>query len=395
MASDKRRVVLLTGGGSGGHITPLLAVATALKRLDATVYTVYVGQRGDKLGDIPAQHEAIDEVRAVSAGKLRRYHGTGLKQLLDVKTILLNIRDAFRTLAGLMQSVVLVRRLRPEVVFIKGGFVGAPVGLACALLRVPYITHDSDAQPGLANRLVAPWARVHAVALPASVYPYPASKTVTVGVPVVHHYERVTDEELAMHRERAGLQDYDQVLLVSGGGLGAQRLNDAVAASAASLLRTNPRLVLVHQAGRANEGQLSQHYDRLLDSEERSRVRVLGFVTNLHEYSAAADVVIARAGGTNLAELEIQGKACVVVPNPYLAGGHQLKNATVLAEAGAVVLVSEAELAESVAPLVEAVGGLLNSSERRRELGNRLSTFAQSGAATKLAELLLSQRDRS
>lgn len=206
----------MTGGGSGGHITPILAVAHELKILQPDVRIIYVGQRGDALADVPARHPSIDEVHSVSAGKLRRYHSEGLKQLLDVRTVLLNARDVFRVLAGIVQSYRLLKRLKPDVIFIKGGFVGVPVGLAAAGLKIPFITHDSDAIPGLANRIIARWARKHAVALPAEVYSYDPSRTVTVGVPVIHEYTRVTPETQRQYKQEIGLSDDAQLLFIIG-----------------------------------------------------------------------------------------------------------------------------------------------------------------------------------
>src|SRR5215471_5576967 len=109
--------IVLSGGGSGGHITPILAVASELKKLRSGLHLVYVGQKGDTLADIPAAHPAIDEVFMVRAGKFRRYSGEGWRQLFDVATQAKNIRDAFRVLVGIWQSYRLMRKLRPAIIF--------------------------------------------------------------------------------------------------------------------------------------------------------------------------------------------------------------------------------------------------------------------------------------
>lgn len=171
----------MTGGGSGGHITPILAVAHELKKLAPDTHIIYIGQQGDTFGTVVAEHELIDEVHTIAAGKFRRYHSEGLKQLLDLKTMWLNLRDGFRVVKGLVQSYRLLGDLKPDMVFCKGGFVGVPVGLSAALRHIPYVTHDSDAIPGLANRVIAKWAALHAVALDPSLYPYPVERTVNVG----------------------------------------------------------------------------------------------------------------------------------------------------------------------------------------------------------------------
>ena len=163
--------IVVTGGGSGGHITPILAVADEIKKAHPDSKIIYIGQKGDTFADIVAENMLIDEVRSVSAGKFRRYNGEGLKQLLDFKTIWLNVRDAFRVIKGFWECNKLLSTIKPDVVFCKGGFVGVPVGLAAARLKIPYLTHDSDAIPGLANRIISRWAAKHAVALDPELYP--------------------------------------------------------------------------------------------------------------------------------------------------------------------------------------------------------------------------------
>ncbi len=350
---------------------------------------MYVGQKGDNLSDIPAQSEYIDAVHLVRAGKLRRYHGEGLKQLFDFKTIAKNIRDAVWVVIGLWQSFWLLKRLKPDVIFIKGGFVGVPVGLSAALLRIPYVTHDSDALPGLANRIVAPWARMHTVALPKEVYTYPVDKTVVVGVPLAHHFKPFTAAEVRSAREQIGLPKTGRVLLVTGGGLGAQRLNDAVASCVPELLGRYADLSILQIAGRANERELRQRYQKELPNEQQRRVIVKGFVTNLYLYSGAADVVLTRAGATSIAEFAAQRKACVVVPNPLLAGGHQLKNAKVLADRKAVKLVSEDALKRDSHALMPSIVELLDNPERATALGKKLGELALDDSAGQLAMVLL------
>lgn len=382
--------IVATGGGSGGHITPLLAVAHELRQLHPDCQIDYIGQTGDSLGDIPAQDPSISHAYTVRAGKFRRYHGEGLRQLLDLPTMAKNTRDVFLVLAGIVQSYFLLRKLRPDVVFIKGGFVGVPVGLAAAALHIPFVTHDSDALPGLANRIVARWASAHAVALPKEIYSYPADKTVTVGVPISRHFLPKDKDAVAGIKRQLGLGAFKRVVLITGGGLGAQRLNDAVAETAAGLLEAYPDLVIVHLAGRSLEADLRRLYDSVLEPTAAQRVLVKGFISDLYNYSAVADVVVTRAGGTSIAEFATQAKACVVVPNPLLTGGHQLKNAKVLADRQAVVLLSEEQIKDP-RQLAGSVSALLADPLRVHKLGEALHGFAQPDAAHKLAMVLLEQ----
>jgi UDP-N-acetylglucosamine--N-acetylmuramyl-(pentapeptide) pyrophosphoryl-undecaprenol N-acetylglucosamine transferase len=389
--------IVVTGGGSGGHITPVLAVADALKQIDPSIKVVYIGQSGDGLSDVPAADPNIDRAESIPAGKLRRYHGEGLRQLLDLKTMWLNFRDIFRTISGFFEAISLLREYKPACVFIKGGFVGVPVGLAAALLRIPYVTHDSDAIPGLANRIVAPWAKYHAVALPKELYAYESHRTFTVGVPTHNEYHLVTESDQLKYKKQLGLAADAKVLLVTGGGLGAQRLNQAVVAITRELLTAIPTLVIFHTVGRANEEATNALYAQKISQEEQGRVHVLGYTTELYKYGGAADLIVMRAGATAIAEFAVQGKACVLVPNPFLTGGHQLKNAEALRDSRAVAIIDDDAMANDLPLLVSTISGLLEDDVARKEMGSNLRQFAHPDAAVELAELVLkaANKDRS
>jgi UDP-N-acetylglucosamine--N-acetylmuramyl-(pentapeptide) pyrophosphoryl-undecaprenol N-acetylglucosamine transferase len=381
----------VTGGGSGGHITPLLAVAHELKQQQADAHVIYIGQKGDGLADIPAQDANIDEVHLIRAGKLRRYHGAGIRQLFDIPTMFLNLRDIVWVIIGLFQAFQLLRQMRPDVIFVKGGFVGVPVGLSAAVLRIPYVTHDSDALPGLANRLIARWARLHTVALPKEIYSYPADTTLTVGVPLMHHYHPFDTRQVLAAKRQLGLPAQGRVLFVTGGGLGALRINNAVAAISADLLGRYSDLHIVHVAGRNHESALRQRYKKELPAPLAKRVEVKGYITNMHLYSGVADVVVTRAGATSIAEFAAQQKACIVIPNPILTGGHQLKNAQVLAERRAVRLVGEDKLAIDERALMPVLTELFDNPRLIADLGKKLGALDQPNAAHTLAMVLLNR----
>ena len=381
----------MTGGGSGGHITPILAVARELKKLQPDVEIVYVGQKGDRLADIPANDPNIDKVYSVRAGKFRRYHGVGLRQLLDIPTLFKNIRDAFYVLIGIWQSFWLLKKIKPAVIFTRGGFVSVPVAFGATLGHIPYVTHDSDSTPSLANRIIARRAVLHTVALPKEIYPYPLAKTVTVGVPIQDSFSLVDAVAQEKYRAAIGFAAYRKVLFVTGGGLGALRLNDAVINIASALLQKFPDLAIVHNVGRMHEADVNQAYDTSVAPEQRSRVAVKGFVTDLYNYSGAADVIITRAGGSSLAEFAAQGKACIIVPNPQLTGGHQTKNAQALVAQNAVLVVDESQLKTDALALQHAVEQLFQNETERQTLGVNLAKLAHPAAARELAVLLLEQ----
>jgi UDP-N-acetylglucosamine--N-acetylmuramyl-(pentapeptide) pyrophosphoryl-undecaprenol N-acetylglucosamine transferase len=380
--------IVVTGGGSGGHITPILAVAQELKNLRPDIEIIYIGQKGDKLADIPAADPNIDSVYTIWAGKLRRYADEDWRQWLNIRTQSLNVRDASRLARGVGQSYRLLRKLKPDVIFTRGGFVSVPVAIGGYLNHIPYITHDSDSVPSLANRLIAPHAAIHAVALPAEVYPYAQSKTVTVGIPVSTRYERVTLALQQQYRQELGLDTYKYIVFLTGGGNGSQILNEALIQNARYLLAVYPGLAIVHVAGRSLEAATNQAYDALHLGNMRKRVQVHGFLSGMVRYTGAADVVITRSGATTLAELAIQEKACIIVPAPQLTGGHQVKNAKLFAREGAIVELSEEQI-EQPERLGHTIGELLVNEQQRILLGRNLAKYAHPHAAAELADLIL------
>lgn len=380
--------IVIVGGGSGGHITPLLAVAAELHRLQPHIKITYIGQTGDKLGDIPAKSRDIAQSYTVRAGKFRRYHGEGLRQLLDIPTVLLNVRDAFFVLIGLWQSRRLLKKLKPDAMFVKGGFVGVPVGLAAANLHIPYLTHDSDIIPGLANRIIARWARLHAVALPKELYDYPADKTVTTGIPLRSNIQPVDAELKNRYRKELDIPAHAKMLFIIGGGLGAQRLNSAAVDAVPHLLAEFPNLYVSHGTGRDNEAEVQASYQKL-PADMQARVKVAGFLEDMYRHAGAADLIVTRAGATNLAEFAVQGRACIVVPSAVLTGGHQLKNSQYLADQGAAVVISESDLQSDPHRLAKQVSALLKDPQRIKELGLALSAFAKPNATKDLAQLII------
>jgi len=345
------------------------------------------------LSDLPAQHPDINQVFSVRAGKFRRYSGEGLKQLFDVPTLLKNVRDISRVSRGYFESRRLLRRIKPDIVFIKGGFVGVPVGLAAARLHIPYVTHDSDAVPGLANRIISRWAKAHAVALPKETYPYPQVKTFSVGVPISHNFVPTTMQLQQQYREELGLTKFKYLIFVTGGGNGASQLNEIVAQCSPLILKTNNSVGILHLAGRALVEETTELYKKVLSEEQMKHVYIKGFVDNLYCYSGAADIVIGRGSATNLAEFAMQKKACIIVPARQLPW--TVQNTIVLAKDNAVISMDEDGLIKDSDALATTCNDLLASPERRLLLGNQLSkALEHNDAARELAALIIDSTNK-
>jgi UDP-N-acetylglucosamine--N-acetylmuramyl-(pentapeptide) pyrophosphoryl-undecaprenol N-acetylglucosamine transferase len=363
-----------------------LSLAQEIKTQRPDCQIVYVGHKGDDFDSLRARAKAMDFLVFINAGKFRRYHDAKLGGLLDIKTLALNARDLFRFPGSIISSWRLMRRFKPDVVFSKGSFVAVPVGIAARLNGVPIITHDSDTVPGLANRIVGRWAKLHATGMPAKYYHYPKDKIEYVGIPMDERIKKVTPRIQADCREQLSLPKSANVLLLSGGVNGSLRLNQLMLSVAKNLLEADLSLHILHISGQAHLQTVKAAYKENLTKSEQARVIVEGFTPDFYAYSAAADLVVTRAGATTLAELAVEGKACIIIPSPFLTGGHQLQNAKQLADADAAVVAEE-----SIEPdeFLVLVSELLSNDHRRFELAKNLYATAKPDATTKLAALII------
>lgn len=322
-------------------------------------------------------------VETVLAGKLRRYHHLSvLRQLMWPSLVLANLKDVFLVFFGFVQSFVKLIIWRPDVVFAKGGYVCLPVGFAAFLLRIPLVIHDSDAYPGLTNRLLSRFASRIATGAPLEYYPYPAKKSCYVGIPISADFHRFTDKERLLARERWGIRPDRPLIVVTGGGLGASRINDAVITTLNEWQRLGC-LVLISGAGQYDEL-------RAITPPNDDNFQLHPFVSkDMATLLGAADVVVSRAGATTILELAALAKPTVLIPNAKLTGGHQIKNAAVYAEKQAVLVIDENELENHPKMLAKTVRKLLESPSEARQMANRLAGFARPDAARDVAEMIL------
>lgn len=323
-------------------------------------------------------------VDVVVSGKLRRYNHLSLvQQFMKFRTIVLpNIIDMLKVLVGTWQSVVKLVLWRPDVVFTKGGFVCLPIGIAAHFLGIPLIIHDSDAHPGLTNRILARFARSIGTGAPLKFYSYPAAKAHYVGVPINPEFTPYTKAQQQQAKQALGFSAERPLVVVTGGGLGARRINEAVARTAGSLTKiTNVILI-------SGKGQ----YDavRKITPNDTSHYTLLPFVSEgMADMLGAADIVVARAGATTILELAALAKPTILIPNAYLTGGHQVKNAAVYAEANAVSVLDEEALDQNHELLTAEVAKLLKDTVGTEQMGKKFREFARPDAAKDMAQLII------
>lgn len=371
------------GGGSGGHVTPALAVLRELHRQDPTLTAYFMTDRkfAKQASGIMAKAPFEVRVKRIYAGKLRRY--SNLKwwqQLFNVPLVFRNVGDLLLVVLGFLQSLRFLRRVNPDVVFTKGGFVCLPVGLAARTLGIPLVIHDSDAHPGLTNRLLAKYATVIGTGAPVENYSYPEGRTHYVGIPVERSFKVLTPAEQQKCKAALGLHDTKKPLLVvTGGGLGARNVNRIITTIANQLL---DKVAILHITG-------AQSYQETLQAApEHIDYHIKPFLPGLSVALGAADIVITRAGATSLAELAALAKPVIIIPNVHLPNSHQVKNAEVYAKAGAAIMMDEAKIILDSRTLTRVILALTASPEKRAALGRKLHTFAKPHAALDMAALI-------
>jgi UDP-N-acetylglucosamine--N-acetylmuramyl-(pentapeptide) pyrophosphoryl-undecaprenol N-acetylglucosamine transferase len=348
--------VLLAGGGSGGSATPVLAVAQALRRLEPGVEMLYVGTR-DGPEAVLAAAQGIP-FKGVHAGKLRRYW--------DVH----NVSDPLRVVQGVGESYALVRTFEPQAAVAAGGFGAVPPIVAARAFGARTLIHQQDVVPGLANRLLVPFAREITVSLDTSLAHFPRKRTTVTGNPV---RAEILTADPSVAYARLNLDPDLPLVVATGGGTGALGLNRVVAAAA-------PRLVehaqIVHLTGRGR-GVPSQ--------TDSPRYRAIEFlVDEMPHLLAAATLVVSRAGMGTLSELAALGKPALVIPLPK---SHQWANAQAFARLGAIEAANQTALTPE--RLSQRILSLLRDGPRREHLARSLAESMPADAAERIASALL------
>jgi len=379
--------ILAVGGGSGGHVTPVVAV---LKELRAKQPKVELRFWVDKKFAPQAQSimSSFDDsiaVQTITAGKLRRYyHLTLLQHFLWPSLMFKNLGDGFLVFVGFIQSLAKLIIWRPDVVFTKGGYVCLPVGMAAHVLKIPLVIHDSDAHPGLTNRILARWATSIGTGAPLEYYHYPKSKSKYTGIPINASFKPYTKAEQWDAKREWGINPDKPLIVVTGGGLGARRLNNTVV-SIAKKLQKSASIILL--SGVAQYDELKA---KLPKNNENFQLHA--FTSEMPQLLGAADIVITRAGATTILELVALAKPTILVPNAALTGGHQIKNAAVYEDAKAAIVLVEDDMIDTPTMLLKAVDELLNNPKETQAMARRFAAFAKPDAAKDMAKMILAAR---
>ncbi len=384
--------ILVVGGGSGGHVTPVVAVVREIWKVRPRAKVEFWTDRKyyKNARRITVENGMELKIRKVVAGKFRRYTNfTFATYLQHFDVVLKNIRDFFKNIIGFFQSFFRLAFNRPDVIFFKGGFVCLPVGTAAKLLRIPYVIHDSDAAPGLTNRLLSKKAAIIATGMPLEYYSYPPEKAEWTGIPINDEFHPITEAKQRKYKKELGFDEAKPLLVVTGGSLGAQNINVAIREILPELLKTTS-VMLVAGRERYPEMMDLKEYEDWEDGELKTNFRMIKFSSEMWKLFGAADVVVSRAGASTMTELSSMAKAVIMVPNAKLPGFHQVKNAKAYEKANAVMVVEDSEMVKKPTLLLEAVRTLMRSPKKRLDMAVALRSFVKDDAAERLANTIIS-----
>lgn len=358
--------ILLAGGGTGGHIMPILAVVRQLKRVEPKTKFLWLGMKNGPEAKI-AQDNFIN-FKPIFAGKLRRYFS------------LRNITDFVKLPIGVVQAYLAVKKFKPDVCFSKGGYVSVPAVIACSRLNVPVILHESDVVAGRANLFMAKYATKIALGFEEGKQSFKnyEDKIVVIGNPV-------REEVLVASREK-GMLDFKlnknkPVLLVMGGSQGARKINELILNSLDKLLQ---KWQIIHLLGPSLGSQVLGSSGAL--AKDYHAFKFLNG-NKMGEAYACADLVVSRAGANSLAEIAALGKAAILIPYPYASANHQKLNAEIYVKKGAAIILDEKDLTSE--RLLVEINKLADDKNKLESLKMAMLKMSDKNAAEKLTVEIL------
>jgi UDP-N-acetylglucosamine--N-acetylmuramyl-(pentapeptide) pyrophosphoryl-undecaprenol N-acetylglucosamine transferase len=367
----KQLRIVITGGGSGGHVTPALAVADELKSHGAQIY--FIGSKNETEQHLVSV--AGYEFLAVATGKFRRYLS------------LTNIVDLFKVLVGLVQSYVILGRIKPQAVFAKGGYVSVPVAYAAWLRNIPVITHESDVVMGLANRLIAKKASRVCTGFPVDAYKkLELNNLVYTGNPVRSMFLEKQESKSTTYK-RLKFVSGKPTLLVMGGSQGAMAINAMLFEKISEYLKT---FQIIHLTGEYDFVK-AKDLQKKLDAKP---YQPYSFVTSeLTSLLNIADIVVARASANTFTELAYLQKPTIIIPLPSAASDHQRANAKYIEAAGGALVLEQNKLTADL--LYEKVVQLSEDAKTQSSLSKAIHSFYIPSATADIAKHILEEARQS
>ncbi len=366
--------ILFAGGGTGGHIYPIITVAQELKKLYSPAQLFFIGPRNELVTNI-FEEEGI-KVKKVFSGKIRRDSGW--------RSVINNFTDIFFKIPlGVIQSFFYIFFLSPDLIFCKGGYGTIPPVIAAKILQVPIFLHESDVVPGLANRYLSRFALEIFTSFPKTEF-FPVKKILLVGNPVRRALLAPLSSEKI--QKYLNLKKGKPVLLIMGGSQGSERINDLILQILPQLLSS---FEVIHQCGKRNYQNLKIESDFLIPKQLKDFYQLFPFMSEMELSCAyyASDIIISRAGAGSIFEIAAAQKPSILIPLPEAAQNHQSKNAQLYSDFGCALVVEEENLKPNF--FLQKVLSLLKSTALRENMKKRAEKFARPRAAEIISHYII------
>lgn len=369
--------VLFSCGGTGGHINPAIAIADTIRQKMPDTQVLFVGAENGMEGTlVPKSGYDIKFVKV-----------RGFKRKLS----LANIDAAIKAVTSVRAAKKIIKQFAPDVVVGTGGYASWAAVKAAAKLGIPTVIHEQNAYPGVTTRRLSRYANKVCISFEDSKKHFDKDvlgKMILTGNPVKPEIN-TTDRS----KSRKDLNLGNEVYIVSfGGSLGAEKVNQYVFDMLGSFVRGNTAVRAIHATGKGgNEKYSAIAKDMGLD--KAPNIEIKEYIYDMHRHLAAADIVICRAGAITIAENCCMGKACILIPSPNVTDDHQYKNAKVLADAGAALLLKESETDGTV--LTDAVKNLVSDSAKRTAMAKAAKAMAKENAAETIANTVIKESKKS
>ena len=376
--------VLVSGGGTAGHINPALAIADKIKSEDPGAVIEYVGT--------PDSMESRLVPNAGYGFHAVKVRGFRRKLSLD------NIDAAIKAVTSVAHAKKIIREFEPDVVIGTGGYVSWPVVKAAAKMGVPTLIHEQNAVPGVTSKMLSKYVDRIMISFESSreFFDCDPDKLELVGNPVS---EKMLNADKTEMRKLLGIPQNAVVVLSAGGSLGAKRVNEAVYELITGYTSKSDGIYHFHATGRGGYEEQAELYRKAgfkdIDSEtlKKGNVTVKKYIYNMPELLASADIVVCRAGAMTLSEIASLGKAAVIIPSPNVTNNHQYKNAKVLADGDAAVLIEEKDLTGGL--LIEKVRAFAENPAYRAVTEQNIRKFAVLGTLDRIYEIVCSLADEA
>lgn len=349
--------VIISGGGTGGHIFPAIAIANALKKINEKTEILFVGAEG-----------RMEMEKVPSAGyRIEGLWISGLQRRLTID----NLSFPFKVISSLMKSKKIIRSFKPDAAVGTGGFASGPLLRTASGMKIPTLIQEQNSFPGITNKLLGGKVNKICVAYDGMEKYFPKEKLIVTGNPVrqdILSLEGKRNEAMKFF----GLNPEKKTLLVVGGSLGARTINESMTGCLDTLLKNN--IQVIWQTGKKYSSP---------NGGDKDGAWIGAFISKMDLAYACADIVVSRAGAISLSELAIVKKPCILVPSPNVAEDHQTKNAMALVKKDSAILVKDSEAKEK---LVNEIISLMNDTQKQNKLSGNISRMAFPNSAEVIAK---------